>query len=163
MIPGSICYLKDAQNGLEGQQFRDGRALRSCSNYTLKGYHLGGFINCCQWNDTETTCSFANGNEVNLSNRHILPSRRKWTSDSWQPLPEYSWLSQMAPCHLTLRNKERLLQIRWRDKSLIKRSLITAGSLIIFLVPESHQYLKATKQFPEMFLIFRMIKICPEN
>lgn len=50
--------------------------------------------------------------EVNLSKRYTLPSRRKRTSDSRRVLPGSNRLSQMAPCHLTLRNKARQWQIR---------------------------------------------------
>lgn len=32
--------------------------LKSCSNYTFKGYHFGWY----QWNETETICSSANSN-----------------------------------------------------------------------------------------------------
>lgn len=118
------------------------------SNYTFRGYHLGWCINCCQKNDTENQILICKLKcEVSLSKRHILPSRRKRTSDSWQALPRYSWSSQMAPCHLTGRNKERQLQVRWNDKRFImKGGLITTVSLIILPLSKSNQYLKATKK-----------------
>lgn len=117
--------------------------LKSCSCYTLKGYHF----DWCWWNETETICSFADWNV-----------RWTWVRDAFclrggeghlihgKPCQRTaSRLGQMAPCHLILRNKGR--EVRERDKRLIiKRRLITAVNLIISPLPESHQYWKATKK-----------------